>query len=387
MGGKSAPAPDYGPMAAASERAAELGYDLGQDQLAFSREQYEALAPYAQEYLRQQAASSAALTGQAQDYYDYMREFRPLERDMLDYTSQRSDYDAYRQRLEDYAQTITLDPAQLYAQNRAEVEAQVGQALADTQSGFSRSIGQVGRQGLRYGLSTSALASQAGQLAQQQASAQAAAANQARQAALQDIRGRAQAGYGLTQGTEQALQAQRSMDWARQMDIAGLGRGLVGASQGAYGAAGAAGMQGLQGGMAPGQQYMAGMGQGAGTIMAGQQQKLGGLSNILGAQTSVYNTAQSQPDLFGSIVGTGLGVWAGSDVGLKENIEWVGRDDRTGIPLYEFNYIADPDHRYRGVMAQDVEQTIPEAVAVGKDGYKVVNYGMIGIDMVEVPNG
>jgi hypothetical protein len=389
MGGKSQKAPDYGPMAAASERAAELGYELGQEQLAFAKQQYGEMAPYALEYLQQQAASSRALTGQAEDYAAYMREFRPLERQMLEGVSAPSDYDAYRQRLEDYAGTVTADPQQLYAQNRALVEAQVGQALADTQGGFSRTLGQIGRQGLRYGLSPEAIANQAGQVGLQQASTQASMANQARQAALQDIRGRAQQGYGLTQSTEQAIQAQRSLDFARQMDIAGLGRGLVGASQGAYGAAGTAGMQGIQGGMAPGQQYMAGMGQGAGTIMAGQQQQLGGLSNILSAQTSVYNANQQSGLDVGGLLSGGaalMGAWP-SDSRLKENIEWVGRDDRTGIPLYEFNYIGEPDHRYRGVMAQDVEQTIPEAVSMGDNGYKMVNYDMIGIDMVEVPNG
>ena len=42
MGGKAKapPPPDYGPIAAASERAAQLSFQLGQEQLAWAREQY-----------------------------------------------------------------------------------------------------------------------------------------------------------------------------------------------------------------------------------------------------------------------------------------------------------------------------------------------------------
>jgi hypothetical protein len=52
--------------------------------------------------------------------------------------------------------------------------------------------------------------------------------------------------------------------------------------------------------MAPGNQYQQGMA-GAGQTM----------NSVLGSQTSVYNTAQSQADPFASIVGMGLGAYAG----------------------------------------------------------------------------
>jgi len=73
-----------------------------------------------------------------------------------------------------------------------------------------------------------------------------------------------------------------------------------------------------------------------------------------------------------------------SDRRLKESIEQVGVDGATGLPVYEFQYIGQPEKRYRGVMADDVEGVMPEAVITGSDGYKMVDYDMLGISMQEV---
>ena len=57
----------------------------------------------------------------------------------------------------------------------------------------------------------------------------------------------------------------------------------------------------------------------------------------------------------------------GSDRRIKENIEEVGVDQRTALPLYEFNYkegFGDPNIRYVGVMADEVELSYPDAVAL-----------------------
>jgi hypothetical protein len=72
-----------------------------------------------------------------------------------------------------------------------------------------------------------------------------------------------------------------------------------------------------------------------------------------------------------SIVGPGgLGLF-GSDIRIKENIVPDGTI-YNGHNVYHFNYIND-DVRRRGVMAQEVEQTNPDAV-VEIDGIKYVNY-------------
>lgn len=72
-----------------------------------------------------------------------------------------------------------------------------------------------------------------------------------------------------------------------------------------------------------------------------------------------------------------------SDRRLKENIKFVGVENN--FPIYSFNYINVPEATYIGVMAQDVERIMPEAV-FETEGYKKVNYDMIGVKMREVEN-
>jgi len=40
--------------------------------------------------------------------------------------------------------------------------------------------------------------------------------------------------------------------------------------------------------------------------------------------------------------------------------------------------------RYRGVMAQEVEKIIPAAVVNDDNGYKTVDYNMIGIPFIRI---
>jgi len=69
-----------------------------------------------------------------------------------------------------------------------------------------------------------------------------------------------------------------------------------------------------------------------------------------------------------------------SDIRLKENIEYIGEEK--GHKIYEFKY-KNQEGRYRGVMAQEIQETNPEAVIV-KDGYLAVNYDAIGIEFKRV---
>ena len=78
-----------------------------------------------------------------------------------------------------------------------------------------------------------------------------------------------------------------------------------------------------------------------------------------------------------------MGVMGVSDRNAKENIVRIG-DHFLGIGLYLFNYKAEycqkwGQGRQFGVMAQEVEVIMPEAVCVHPDGYKMVDYGMLGI--------
>jgi hypothetical protein len=73
-----------------------------------------------------------------------------------------------------------------------------------------------------------------------------------------------------------------------------------------------------------------------------------------------------------------------SDRATKENIVRVG-EHPLGIGLYLFDY--QPEYREAsghgrqfGVMADEVEAVMPEAVSVHANGYKMVDYAMLGID-------
>jgi len=72
-----------------------------------------------------------------------------------------------------------------------------------------------------------------------------------------------------------------------------------------------------------------------------------------------------------------------SDRNLKENIVRIGTHP-LGIGLYLFDYKSEfrgqwGAGRQFGVMAQEVETVMPEAVDRHADGYKVVNYALLGI--------
>lgn len=70
-----------------------------------------------------------------------------------------------------------------------------------------------------------------------------------------------------------------------------------------------------------------------------------------------------------------------SDIRTKENIKAIGYLPN-GLPVYEFEYKPEFKDQWGhgtqvGVMAQDVEKVIPEAVIEHPDGYKMVNYGAL----------
>jgi hypothetical protein len=171
----------------------------------------------------------------------------------------------------------------------------------------------------------------------------------------------------------------------RLYNAAALGRGLPGQTLGAYGSSVGAGSAGMQTAMAPGGQYMQGMGQGANTIGSGRNMLQSGLGQILGSQSNLYGQSmQGQQEIYGALIGAGGRLAAASDRRLKENIELVGRDERTMLPLYEFEYKGGDGRRFLGVMADDVEKVFPEAVIEMSNGYKAVDYDLLGIEMVEV---
>jgi len=64
-----------------------------------------------------------------------------------------------------------------------------------------------------------------------------------------------------------------------------------------------------------------------------------------------------------------------SDARLKDDHGVIGKTN-SGIPIHKFNYKGESTPQI-GVMAQEVEKKIPEAVARHPSGYKMVNYGRL----------
>ncbi len=98
-------------------------------------------------------------------------------------------------------------------------------------------------------------------------------------------------------------------------------------------------------------------------------------------QLNAYNAQQAAGGGFmNGLMSLGAaGITKYSDIRLKKNIKKLGKL-RDGINIYSFNYINRkdlPKGEQIGVMAQEVEKVIPEAVITMADGYKAVNYGLI----------
>jgi hypothetical protein len=316
MGGKSQPAPDYGPM-----------QQLGREQLAFAKQQYADIMPLARQVYGQQMDAQRQQMQQAQDYYDYQRNtFRPVEQGLVR-DAERFSTEGYREQL-------------------------AGQAAAAAGRAF----------GVQQEMGQRAMA------------ARGVNPNSGAAMALQ-----AQSNLGLAAQRANAMTGARTqaeqLGFARRMDVTGLGRGLAGASTAAYGGANTAGSSSMNTAMAPGGQYMQGLQQAGSTF-----------GNVLSNQTSQFNAGlNAEGQVLGALTGAGVtAAFKYSDRRLKENIELVGRDERTMLPLYEFEYKGGSGRRFLGVMAQDVAESHPDMVFTMPDGFMAVNYAGLGIEMVEV---
>ena len=178
---------------------------------------------------------------------------------------------------------------------------------------------------------------------------------------------------GIAQGLAAGKANQQATDFVSQMQSNNWGQQMQN-QLGAYGQMG--GLQGQQNlsqmnamGMAP---ELANLGFGS------QYGDLSALRGLLGSPTVLGGGGQSsgQGGVGGSLEGAaGIGALAMfSDIRLKENIKRVGETDG-GLPVYTYNYKG-TQRTHMGVMAQDVEKVIPEAVG-DINGYKAVNYSMV----------
>lgn len=125
------------------------------------------------------------------------------------------------------------------------------------------------------------------------------------------------------------------------------------------------------------------------------QQNKGNTTYVLGSnqqqqagQNLGSNVAGQAADNITANLGSGsgggnMGTWASaiqaylSDVRFKENIKKIGT--KNGFNWYEFNYkkgLGLPEGRQEGVIAQEVEQIMPDAI-IENNGIKYVNYAKV----------
>lgn len=301
------PPPDTRPLADASVESARVMAQLGKEQLDFAKTQYEESKPFYADLVTQQKDISDQTAAQGKDYYDYGKSYRPAERALLDESlvDKSGEVAAYDAANQADAAALTQTDAALYDANRGEVDAGVGRAVADTENGYTRSLNQAMRQGLRYGASGSEVASQVGQIGLAQASMTAGAANAARTQGINDVRGRVANRLQLRQSNIGQKNAQEAVGWAKKLDAAGLVKGMPGASQGAYGLAVSAGNSSAGNRAAPGNAVQGALGQNASIVGQGRNLLQSGLGGVLNTQSSMY---QPPTDQTGAIIGGVAGV-------------------------------------------------------------------------------
>lgn len=95
-------------------------------------------------------------------------------------------------------------------------------------------------------------------------------------------------------------------------------------------------------------------------------------ANLVG----VLGTVAAAGSTISNVLGT-IGL-VFSDSRLKENIKHVGT--KNNHDLFEFNYIGNKQ-KYKGVMAQNILQTCPEAVVTHPNGFYMVDYNKLGLTM------
>lgn len=257
MGSKAPDPPDYSAMAGASEEAARYGKQAADDRLAFDREQYAGYKPILDQVTGAQLGLMNEQMRQGKDYYDYtQQQYRPLENEMVR-RAKEFNTEGYREQL---AQQAAAD---------------AGMAFSQTQAGNERAMASMG------------VNPNSGRFAgQQRASELGLAAGKA--SAMTNTRQQAQA-YGDAMLT----------------NTVGVGRGLVGAAQGAYGMALNAGNSAGQNSMAAGNNLSGQMLGSYGLAQNGQQMQMQGLSNIMQTQGSMYS---NYSDPWMTLAGAGLGM-------------------------------------------------------------------------------
>lgn len=331
---------DYSGVADASVEANKVMAELGREQLAEARRQFEVNQSKLTPIVDAQIRNMDLAYEQGQGNYDRMKT------------------DGWG--LQDQMRVIA-EGGETTAQ-RAQMDKASGDAMADVSSQLDLQRAQSQRAMTRMGVNPmSAKMRNTGGDDVMAASAKVAAGNQAS----------AQAGDRY---------------YARLGDTYNTYAGLGSQAPTFYSAGTNAGNSAVGNQMGMGAQLIQGLGAGASTIGQGAQLGINGLLGAANGEQSGYNNMQGGGlGELGTLLGGAASAYkAFSDRRLKQDIEAAGEDAKTGLPLYEFAYKAEPGRRFVGVMADDVRKHFPEAVVQTDEGYDVVNYGMLGIELQEV---
>lgn len=260
MGGDAPAAPDYTPVAQASEEAARISAEQADRVLAESKRQYDRNLEVAQPIIDAQTGMMKSAQQQGDEYYDYWKtKAQPVEN--------------------------ALNAEAMAAGGAGRQQEQVDRAVADSQGGYTRALNQGFRQARRYGINPASVASMGVQQAQQTAGSATAARDK-----------------------------EIAMGTAKKLDVAGLYRGMPGAATGAYGAATAAGNGAVGNSVTVGNGITNGTAAAAGINMQGQGMKLQGLGSILNSQVGMYDAmsasnASAKSGTMG-MIGAGMGAAA-----------------------------------------------------------------------------
>jgi hypothetical protein len=343
MGGKSSspPPPDYTPMATASVDVAKISAELGREQLAENKRQYELNMATAKPIIDTQSKASQLAFEQGKENYEtFKTEGRPLQKTMRD-----------------------IAEGKLSPEVQAQMETQAGRNVADVAASLDAQRTSTSRTMARMGINPN--------------SGKTAAAN-----AEMDLSAAAIKAGGANAGRTSAL----DKVYARTGDTFNTYSGLGSSAPTFYGASTNAGNSAVGNQNQTAAQYINGMNAGNNTIMGGQQLRVQALGSILNSQASVYNASNNNnSEMMGTIIGGGLSLATKfSDRRLKESITLVGKDEATGLNLYEFEYINGDGTRFQGVMADEVQALYPKAVVYDDLGFASVNYAMLGIELKEV---
>lgn len=419
MGAKASapPPPDYTPLIAAqkeqsasSDKAAQLSFDLGREQLGLQRQAFDKASAQGDEYFqtyKDSLTKNQALFDQvwpgiqtemdlqnrtsqkAQDYLDTQISAADQARTHSDYL-----WDRYTNQLVP-VQNQLIDIAKGYnSPERAAAEAARAKGDVATAMDAARTNAEMALHS--YGITPDQGRSQAFDRAQDvaKAAAMASAGTQSRigteqrglalMGAVNDMAtgapGQVAQSLALTSGIGTA-----GFGAANQSGVAGVNAGLsgVGTSNtinpsatygslalnpyvnalGPFGSSGT-GIYGSGSNL---------MGTAAQALSGAAQTQNMGFSNAL---QSYQANQQADQGFFGGIGklvgGIGSAATLFSDRRLKTDIERVGALD-IGLPVYRYRYKGDPTVQI-GLMADEVEQVRPEAVVTTPSGYKAVDY-------------